>query len=134
MTTPEAIRRRQYRISFALGFMLVLLTGLIVAGVIELGQRDRALRATNERLEREIAQRCVDAKANRDGIRATIAGSLENLGYRLDETGELRETPRGPLSYYRDRPAERERVLDQVLTALRETFPPIECNTTREEP
>lgn len=119
-------RRRQHVVVFLLSAVLALLLSVLVLGVIQFGN-------TNDALKREIAQRCIDAKANRDGIRATIAGSLENLGYQLDETGELVPTKQGPLAYYRERPGERDRVLNQVLTALRETFPPIDCNTTKED-
>lgn len=83
-------------------------------------------------LELEVQARCEDSRVNRDAIRSTITDGLPTLGYRYEEeAGDI--VPHGPpIDYYRTHPEEREQALARSRAAL-DRFPPIHCETHKEE-
>lgn len=118
---------------WALRFSAIFLVPLLV--VVAFLYRDNQrlddtvekLDKTIERLEQETVDRCIASAQNRDGIRATIVGSLTALGYELDKDGVVVENKDGPIDYYRERPEERADALALAVTSLTKTFPPIVC-------
>ena len=77
-------------------------------------------------LYREIDQRCVDSKVNRDAIRESIIEGLPTLGYRyVPETDRIVKGGK-PLDYYATHPEERNDALERSKRQLAR-FPTIKC-------
>lgn len=86
-----------------------------------------ALDRHTQKLEREIRQRCDDARVNRDAIRTTMIDGLSGLGYKYDAAAdEIVEN--GPaIAYWLEHPAERAVQLTRAKAALAR-FPAIVCD------
>lgn len=101
----DEYRLRQRRISFLLGFVLVVIVGLIVAGTIEWFDRRDDVRQARQDFCREV-------EAIRAYARAAASRSIESLP---------------TIDYYRSHPAELDAALDRLRDQQARFSPPLDC-------
>jgi len=105
---------------WAMRFALIFLIPVLVYGAFAYHE--------NQRLSDEIDARCTDTVTNRNTLRGLIASGLEPLGYTyVPQSGEVVETEKGPIDYYKTHEAERSDALVRTLAILNDQLPTIEC-------